>query len=232
MKDWEQFFTEYPTRFGDQEYLKQVGATVGGQPISDWQFRQIISDICSLLEFQKDDVLLDLCCGNGLITKELAVKCQAVVGVDFSEPNLRVANRDHRPANVIYERMNVLRLQKVDHPKFSPFNKILMYAALQYFTKQDLVRILNNILQVSTPGSTVLLGGIPDREKKWEFYDTPWKRLALLTRTISGRERMGTWWNKETIRSTLDQMGLECEFHEQSDGIHTAHYRFDVTIII
>ncbi|MBC5806535.1 MAG: bifunctional demethylmenaquinone methyltransferase/2-methoxy-6-polyprenyl-1,4-benzoquinol methylase UbiE [Candidatus Eremiobacter antarcticus] len=58
-----------------------------------------------------DAQLLDLCCGTGALTRELARKVPRgrVVGVDFSEAMLAVANR--RPRNNIeYRRADVLDL--------------------------------------------------------------------------------------------------------------------------
>ena len=77
-----------PKTLDKTDYLKQVEKTVKGQPISDLQFQLIVSQICREVHLQEDSIVLDLYCGNGLITKELATQCKSVVGIDFSQPLL------------------------------------------------------------------------------------------------------------------------------------------------
>jgi 2-polyprenyl-3-methyl-5-hydroxy-6-metoxy-1,4-benzoquinol methylase len=130
MRDWKKYWSSRPKTVDKTDYLKQVEKTVKGQPISDLQLQIIGSQICNHLHLEKDDIVLDLFCGNGLITKELAKQCKEIVGVDFSEPLLEVANRDHRPTNVLYQNMNILELNKMPPIASGPLNKVLMYEAL------------------------------------------------------------------------------------------------------
>lgn len=230
MRDWKKYWSSRPKNVDKTDYLKQVEKTVKGQPISDLQFQLIVSQICQELHLQADSIVLDLCCGNGLITKELATQCKSVVGIDFSQPLLEIANRDHRPMNVLYQCMNILELDKMPPSVSSPFNKVLMYEALQHFSKQDLITILRKTLQLSSKICIMLFGSVPDLARKWEFYNTPKRRLMYVVRRLSGREAIGTWWDKEFIRRTCKQLDLLCEFKEQRKELHTSHYRFDVLI--
>jgi ubiquinone/menaquinone biosynthesis C-methylase UbiE len=179
---------------------------------------------------EKDDIVLDLCCGNGLITKELARQCKGVVGIDFSQPLLEIANQNHQSTNVSYKNMNVLDLDKMPPLASGSFNKVLMYAGLQYFRKRELIIILRNILRLSSKNCTILFGDVPDRTKKWKFYNTPKRRLMYVVRKMFGREAIGTWWDKGFIRRICEQLDLLCEFKEQRKELHTSHYRFDVLI--
>ena len=149
--------------------------------------------------------MLDLGCGNGLITKELAKKCKEVVGVDFSQPLLEVANRDHQPANVIYLHMDILNLDVMPQVASGLFNKVLMYEVLQDIRKRDLITILRNILRLSSEGCVILFGSIPDRKRQWKFYNTPKRRLMYLVRKISNREIIGTWWDKELLEERVSR---------------------------
>jgi cyclopropane fatty-acyl-phospholipid synthase-like methyltransferase len=226
----EQFWATYPKLFGETEFLKQVGSTVNGKPIPERQFQLIVSEITQLLSLEKEDRLLDLGCGNGLITRELAKTCRNVVGIDFSEPLLDIANRFNRPHNVIFRRMSLLELDKMPQLTSKPFNKILMYGVLQAIGKRDLAPTLRNILRVSSDNRVILIGSVIDKRRKWKFFNTPRKVLNHLSRRITGRETLCTWWEQGFIERTCRDLGLRCNFHEQNGQLYTAHYRFDVTI--
>jgi len=229
MTNWNKFWATYPLKFGSKDYFKQVGKTVNGQPISDYQFKLIISDICNGLDLEKTDVVLDLCCGNGIITKEIAGKCKEVVGVDFSQPLLEVAKREHSLGNIKYVFGSVLDLDKI---LFEPshFNEVIMYEGLQNFKKKDLLGILRNIQKLTGNESVIFIGSIPDKKRIWKFYNTPKRRLLFLCRKLLGGDAIGSWWDKDFIKKTCKKLDLCCEFREQSKGIHTAHYRFDIKI--
>ena len=230
MRNWERFWESYPKTVDETDFLKQVEKTVGGQPISNQQFQLIVSDIRQRLELNEADVVLDLCCGNGLITKEIATVCREVVGIDFSRSLLDVANKHHCPENVHYECASVLELDRTPIVSSGPFNKVLMYEALQHFRQRDLVEILSNVLPLTGERPIILLGSVPDAARKWNFYDTYRRQLVYLLRTLTSREAIGTWWDESHIHATCEQLNLRCEFCEQSRDLHTAHYRFDVKI--
>ena len=230
MRNWKRFWRSYPKTVEETDFLKQVEKTVCGQPISTRQFQLIISDIRQRLELNEDDVVLDLCCGNGLITQEIAAVCREVVGVDFSRPLLDVANKYHRPENVRYECASVLDLDGTPLVSSTPFNKVLMYEAMQHFRPRELVQILSSVLPLTGERPIILLGSVPDAARKWNFYDTYRRRLVYWLRTLTSREAIGTWWDASLIRATCEQLNLRCEFCEQSGELHTAHYRFDVKI--
>jgi cyclopropane fatty-acyl-phospholipid synthase-like methyltransferase len=228
--DWERFYATHSLAIDRTDYLTQVGHTESGRPIDAEQFSWIVSRIRELLDLGPSDILLDLCCGNGLITKELASTAREVVGVDFSKPLLEIANQDHRSGNVSYHHLNVLELQGLSSRDSRKFNKIVMYAALQHFRKKDLSSILKNILRLSTSERVILLGFVPDLKRKWSLYDSPKRKLAHIVRWVSRKERMGTWWDQEYISTVCEELGLRCGFHELDPKLHASRYRFDVRI--
>ncbi len=219
MTNWKKTWESYPKTVGETDFLNQVEKTVGGQPISNRQFQLIVSGVYRHLGLKETDMVLDLCCGNGLITKEIAKKCKKNVGVDFSLPLLEVANRYHRPENVSYRHMSVLDFDKISIATSSCFNKVLMYEALQHFKKRDLIRILRNILSLTDEGGIILLGNIPDSRKKWKFYNTHQRQRVYLLRKIIGRDAIGTWWGENFIRETCKQLALLCVSYIKRKGL-------------
>lgn len=230
-KDMQEYWVQKPKMVGETDFLAQVGKTVNRQPISDEQFRTIVSDIIAHLDLTKTDVVLDLCCGNGLITTEIAKSCEKVIGIDFSRPLIEIAKRYHCPENVEYLCMSALDLDEGFITQAPRFNKVLMYEALQHFEREDLTKILTTILSLVSKSHIILLGSIPDSRKKWRFYNTPRRWKLYLRQKIRGRDLIGTWWSKNLIQKVCDELGVRCEFYEQSKELHTSYYRFDIKIV-
>lgn len=230
MSHWAKYWDRAPRKVGKTEYRQQVGHTFKGKPYSDAQFLLMVSEICNHLNLKDDDVLLDVCCGNGLITTELSKKCKKTVGVDFSLPLLGVARRYHQPKNVSYQYLNVLNMDKMATAYPGQFSKILMYGALQYFKKQDIRTILQNLLRLSSENRIIFIGSIPDKARKWKFYNTPQKKILYLFYKSTGKDTIGTWWDKDWIKSTCKQLTLEYKFREQSIDRPVSHFRFDLTV--
>jgi cyclopropane fatty-acyl-phospholipid synthase-like methyltransferase len=228
--NWKDFWGKFPKQFAKDEFIKQVGKTVQGQPISKEQLDQLISDLVKKLDLKDDDVVLDLCCGNGLITSAVAEKCQSIVGVDFSKHLIEIARKYHNHINTKYLNMSVLDITSEDLQMPKTFTKIYMYEGLQYFQEPQLSHLMQTLLALSSERVIILFAGIPDLGKIREFYDTPERQLEYETRKRQGTEVMGTWWEKSFIRQVCGDYGLQCDFLSQHESSHTAHYRFDVRI--
>ena len=228
--DWKAFWDKFPDQFTKEEFTKQVGKTVQGQPISNEQLDRLISDLAQKLDVKEDDRVLDLCCGNGLITYVIAERCQFIVGVDFSQTLIEIAREYHSRANVKYLNQSVLDItpDNLQIPKL--FTKIYMYEGLQYFQKDQFSHLLETLVSLSSERVIIILAGVPDLSRIWEFYDTPERQREYEIRKSQGTEAIGTWWEKSFIRRICSSYGLQCEFLPQQEFAHTAHYRFDVRI--
>ena len=228
--NWKDFWSKFPNQFAKDEFIKQVGKTVQGQPISNEQLNQLISDIVQKLDLKDDDVVLDLCCGNGLITSAVAEKCQSIVGVDFSKPLIEIARKYHNPINTKYLNMSVFDITSENLQMPKSFTKIYMYEGLQYFQEAQFSHLMQILLARSNEKVIILFAGIPDLGKIREFYNTPERQLEYETRKRQGTEMIGTWWKKSFIRQVCGDYGLQCDFLSQHEFSHTAHYRFDFRI--
>ena len=132
--------------------------------------------------------------------------------------------------NVLYQFMNILELDKKPPSVSSSLNKVLMYEALQYVRKQELITILKNILRLSSKSCLMLFGSVPGATRKWNVFNTPKIWLIYVARKTFGKEAIGTWWDKEFIQTGCKKLDLICEFKEQRKESHASHYRFDVLI--
>lgn len=228
--DWERFYATYPLAFGPSEHLKQAGHTIKGNPISNEQFQLIAENTGTLLNLAKDDVVLDLCCGNGVFTKEHAKRCDRVVGIDFSKPLLNVAERDHCAENLSYYRMNALDVRPGGVMSSFGFNKVIMCGALQHFEPHHLEPLLENLVYLTSEERIILFYLVPDRRKKWTFYDTIAKRSGHVVRQLMGKERMGRWWHPRDFEETCGRLGLTCSFFPMDERLHASCYRFHIKI--
>ncbi|HUW94306.1 MAG TPA: class I SAM-dependent methyltransferase [Anaerolineae bacterium] len=229
---WKSFWDSYPRRAAEREYLRQVGKTVGGMEITREQFDTIVEDIENHLELTSSDVVLDLCCGNGLITRELARKCDQVVGVDFSRPLIEQARKITAEQNVRYISMDVKEIARVTSLVEGPFSKVLWYEALQFFDEREFRSILAALRDLTTGDVSILIGSVLDHDRKWRFFDTPKRRLQYAVKLVLLRREvgLGKWWRRSEIERVCRQCGFACDFKDQSELLHTSHYRIDVKL--
>ena len=222
---WKDHYQETSRRFHGSQ-LKQVGKTVNGYEISQTQLRLIVGHIGHILHLGARDSMLDLCCGNGLITRRLAPLVREIVAVDFAGGLIDIAKRQNCLHNIEYLTSNVLRL---DNKYFQGRNKILMYEALQHFSVEELSSLLDK-LSTLEPNSLVFLGSIPNKEKLGVYYDTPEKMSFYLRSEQEGKPHMGRWWSASEIESLGSARGLKTTILAQLPSLYTAHYRFDVLL--
>jgi SAM-dependent methyltransferase len=230
MTKWEKFWNDYPTSLDEREFLRQVGHTVGGKPYSRPQFDAMIAGISRALQLSSNDTLLDVCCGNGIITAELAKHCERVVGVDFSAPLIDIARKFNSRNNLSYEKMNALDLRELLHPEGRAFSKFLMYAALQHFRPADFRDLLMGLLRHASKDRIILFGGVLDKARQHHFYNTRKKQLMKYYYRLRGTDRLGTWWDRAFISNVCRDAGLRFEIDDDSDWRPGGNYRFDVRI--
>ena len=226
MMDWFAHWNAVPAALADDDVLRQVGKTVGGQPVPVSVLDAIMSDVVPALQLNRADSLLDLCCGNGLITERGAALCHHAIGVDFSTPLIGTANDRRSRPNVAYEQADVRTLPA----GLGRYSKVLVYEGIQHLTAEDVDRVLEQLRELHAPGAPILFGSVPDRDRIWSFYDTPARRDEYQRRVEDGTEAIGHWWT----RSELLEMGRRWHYHveirPQNPTLHTAHYRFDALL--
>lgn len=228
--DWKAFWEAYPRRYGEREFRKQVGRTAnGGVPTPEPELERVVEETVARLELGPGDRLLDLCCGNGFLTRRLGEVAGSVVGVDFSEPMLELARRFHGADNVAYRSGSVLELDAA-LTGLDPFSRVAMLESLHYFEPPRLRPLLEGLLAHTTEESAWFFSGVPDARRKDAFFDTPERRAEHERRKAAGTDGMGHWWDGDEIEAVAASLGLECRILPQSPDLHTAYYRFDVLV--
>ena len=213
-----------------RNFLKQVGHTEYGQPISAQQFDGMTGQLHDLLDLQPDDRLLDLACGNGVVTARLARDCAQAVGVDLSPRLIELASANHTSANTRYFTGDLRHLADIPELRGMRFSKVLMSAALQHFSPPELEPLLRSILALCTPDPVIVFSFIPEDGKQRHLFNTPRRRLTRAWLRLTGRDGFGHWWRKPVLTDTCAWLGLSCSFHAIDDRLMAASYRFNMRI--
>jgi 2-polyprenyl-3-methyl-5-hydroxy-6-metoxy-1,4-benzoquinol methylase len=227
MTNWYEYWNSAQLIF-DYDPMRQVGKTVGGRPIDSQQLDAIVGSILQQLGMTRDDTVLDLCCGNGAVTSSVARHCSSIRGIDFSRQLIESAQERFGGPNVAYVCADVCDLDRKLVPE--GITKIYLYEGLQHLEHDSVRELLTRIRESFQPFPPVLIGSVPDRDRIWQFYDTPDRVAEYRQRVAVGTEPIGTWWRQQEIRNLASDCGLACAFNEQSGSPHTAHYRFDVLV--
>ncbi|SHF23215.1 Ubiquinone/menaquinone biosynthesis C-methylase UbiE [Kaistia soli DSM 19436] len=227
--DFKKYWSVFPTQFVETDFAKQVQYTIKGEPIGKSYIDDIAASIVENLAISPEDRVLDLCCGNGMFTIELAEKCKHIVGVDFSDSLVNVGKKHNIRDNVQYIESDAVEYIREFAASGQTYDKILVNGAFQYFNKQQGRALIEGMAQALEPGGRILLCGVPDARRKSGLYDTPSKMLRHYWRMLVGRERIGVWWTEKSIRSISEQSKLNCVFKD-SRGQTSSPYRFDAIL--
>jgi SAM-dependent methyltransferase len=226
-RDWRSHWASIGQRATRDEAFQQAERTVGGRPVPHYQIELLIAAIKYQLALGWDDVLLDLCCGNGLVTARLSPFCRVVVGVDYSLELIESARERRSLPNTVYMHRDAANLHPADFPAGLP-TKVCMNAGMQYFTEPMARRLFQILRELSQQDLMVLLTDIPDAAKLEAFYNTPERWAEFERRSASGTEAIGTWWDRDHLVALARAMGYTVATAEPESGRSTAHYRFDL----
>jgi SAM-dependent methyltransferase len=230
--DWRSFWNSYRKKQieSEDDLFIEVGKTVHGKPISPEQFGLTIERIVRLLHLQPGDKLLELCCGNGLMTRALAPLVREIEAVDFSEH--LIAHARERTGN---ENVNYVCAGVADHlndraisKKFVPA-KILLGDALAYFEPASFSVMLEQIFRLTKSQFAFLATNVPCDELKWNFYNTAERKQRYgknRRRAGNTNDGLGRWWSKPELLRAGAGLHLEATLFEQPASL--TDYRIDV----
>lgn len=233
--EWEDYWSTYrniPVK-QKEDLFYQVGKTIGGKPITEDTFALIVNTIVHNLELNKKDLVLDLCCGNGLITLELSKQVDRVIGIDFSQHLIESARAHQGADNIMYLFGDIVKVLDNQLTTIkADVIKITMNEALAYFDNDTAFALLKRLKQLCEDTDVKLdmfITGIPSDELKWNFYNTPERKEKYLQNESEGSNGgIGKWWKKEEIETICNKLDLSCEFKNQDPRL--SNYRIDAHI--
>ena len=106
-----------------------------------------------MLEPESTKDLLDLCCGNGLITRELFGEFRSVTAVDLSDEFVSQISDGATDSITAF----AADARTVEFSEKS-FDRILLYAGIQYFSELETVDLFMRLRHWIREGGVVVLG--------------------------------------------------------------------------
>ncbi len=222
---WKCFWLDHAKKSREADLQIQVLRTLNKQPIQPDVFASIVESVITLLAPNPDHTLLDLCCGNGIITRELAPKFSAVTAVDLSEEftsqlsvyinNITAFSADART---------------VDFPAQS-FDRILCYSGVQYFSESETINLFMKLRHWIRKGGLVVLGDIPDTGRRWNFFNSPEREGAYFAALQRQEPIVGNWYEPGWLEKLSLHAGFKsAKLHLQPRALPFQHYRFDLVL--
>ncbi|WP_158545822.1 class I SAM-dependent methyltransferase [Thalassococcus profundi] len=205
----------------------QVGHTHQGQPIGPAQFEAMLAALLAQLDPAPRSTLLELCCGNGVVTRALAGHFAHTVAMDFSAEMIRVAKAECAAPNLDYR---VADAKRLPDDLGGGFDRVLMNAALQHFSKAEFRDLLVRLKTMTAPGARLLFAFVPDAARRDAFDRRLNPGLRLRLRRLLGRDLVTHWYGADEVRAICADLGLSARFTDADPAIAGAWYRHDILI--
>jgi len=219
-------YQTHPTTCAPDDFWGQVKRTVDGRPVAPDQIAMIVEQVARGLELGPTDTLLDLCCGNGALTTFFFARCAGGLGVDVSEPLVRVAieNFVRRPSEafILQEAVDFVR----SWPEPERFTIGLCYGAFSYLTTAEAETLLATVYGRFRNVRRVFLGNLPDRDHFRRFFG---ERYRAGVEDDAG-SALGIWRTVDQVHELARRCGWRAETLQMPAAFYAAHYRYDMVL--
>jgi SAM-dependent methyltransferase len=220
-------YKQYPRTLAADDYWGQVRRTVRGVPVGEDQIQMIVDAIVGGLELRPADVVLDVACGNGALSRYLYPLCSALLGVDFSDYLISVAKDNFEDAprfSYVCDDAAHYVGAETDPGRFT---KVLCYGSFSFFPPEVSRSVLAGLRERFTNVERVFIGNLPDRVLAHLFYDHGLPDAAVLE---DHTEQIGTWRSQTEFADLAAECGWHATFTRMPDNFFARLYRYDVLL--
>jgi len=203
----------------------QVGKTVNGVDVPIEQIEMILGAISGQLQLCERDNVLDIGCGNGLLTREIASRCSRITGVEITPELYEIAGQRSARDNITYINQDILAFLTDSSTEL--FTKVYFYEVQQHFTHQNTDELLGLLSRRCAERVKIFIGGIPDISRKWNFFNSPERVKNYYSSLVLGGDPIGTWFDRNFFEYLAGKYGFKCKILEQNANLYTSHYRYD-----
>ncbi len=223
---WKTFWIQHAKYRCNDNLQSQVLRTLDKKPISEAQFYEILDHTQKMININSNDRLLDLCCGNGLFTTLFSTQCNMVIGVDFAKDLVSSINRSE------YKNISIVVADVTDVKfKAKSFDKVVLYAGIQYMSYKETISLFENIGYWLRPNGLCFIGDIPDIEKVWTFFNTKDREQIYFDSLKNEVPIIGNWFNKVWLKKLGEYVKFkDINIIEQPENLPYSHYRFDMIL--
>ena len=226
-KEKSSFYKEHPKTCSPIDFWGQVKRTVNGTPVPQDQIDMIEDAVLKGLDLTPEDNLLDICCGNGALSTLFFRHCNNILGVDFSEPLISIANKNFaNPPNETYILGDVIDF--CENP-ITPdkFTKLLCYGSFSYIDFEKAESMLVNLKKNFSKLERIFIGNCPDKNHFREFYGNKSLKVGL---EDDPNSPIGIWRTSNEFISMANHCGWQAEISKMPNQYYAAHYRYDVIL--
>jgi cyclopropane fatty-acyl-phospholipid synthase-like methyltransferase len=224
---WPKFWISHGKLAADADEHFQVLRTKNKKSIDEECWNKTLDYILGQLELKESDDVLDLCCGNGLITRDISKQCRSVTCVDVVPELVDKINTNQYPnITALVGDIRQLNLER------NSFDKILIYAAIQYLNPAETVEWFDQMYKALRVGGMLFIGDIPDRAKLWNFFDSK-EREEVYFKSMKEREAIvGTWFEQNWLLKLSQHAGFKsARIVLQPDYMIYCKYRYDMRVL-
>lgn len=190
---WEKNFNDKKVVGQSNDLQINIARTKEGKPISKEDWHTTLGYIAGSLDITKQSRVLELCCGNGVIIGNISDQCKEAIGVDYSEELLNQLQNSFKNKNLSVVSSNVLDFKI----KESAFDAIILYFSLQHFNERDSYLLIEKCIKGLKPKGKILIGDIPDLDKKWHYVNQPNYHIDYFNRVLNNTPKIGYWYQKD-----------------------------------
>lgn len=220
-------YDEHAKTKAPDDFWGQVRRTVKGEPVSEYQIQMLVDAILSALNLSKDDMLLDIACGNGALSNLLFDSCAGYLGVDLSTHliNIAKANFEVLPGYKFAQQGAAEYVRLETDPKI--FTKALCYGSFSYFSDDDATEVLTTLFEKFIHVETVFIGNLPDKDQASKFYKKP-LNFAELSDCSS---QIGIWRTRSEFTQLASNAGWNVKVLTMPEDFFASYYRYDALLI-
>lgn len=217
--------------FDPNDFQSQVLRTPKGRPVQQAQVDMIIATVVKRLNITSEDIVLDLCCGNGAITDPILAQCQGGVGVDRSDYLIGIAKINfERKADKLYYLSDAVAYLKMTQDT-ARITKVMCYGAFQYL---DEVKAAESLLVIRNRFPNVVrvfIGNLPDLARAEIFYREHFQTLPWALHDLKRNDtHFGIWRTKDEFTQLAAACGWPVEISRMPSNYYGASFRYDATL--
>lgn len=228
-------YTQHAREQDPKAFLKQGWRTINGEDIPAEQLNSIKNLICKNLELEKEDIVLDLFCGNGHLSSLFIDKIKGLHGVDGSEYLIQIANENFKIKDKTSYACADLSLLNLDSMlqnslyKQNDFTKILIFGSIQFIQKSMLSAFFTFLYKNFINVKNVYMSPIPNKNSAAEFYQK--RNIDISTINLDDvNSQIGCWHDPKEFMEIASRTGWKVQEIPFEKGHYQSFYRFNILL--